>query len=177
MRQETLLKAVTDTLNQQVQVAVDIEQLVSRLKSMPKVLFYQSEAESHYASVSMKRKNMESKIEQLLIDLTQRVIDRSEYDYMKKQYAKKYDELLQEETKALSDIRVRDAALGATEKWLDAIKRYQKIPSIDRALLNLLVARIEVSKDREIKIILNYEDPYQPIMKFLERIEGIKDVS
>lgn len=177
VRQETLLKAVTDTLNQQVQVAVDIEQLVSRLKSMPKVLFYQSEAESHYASVSMKRKNMESKIEQLLIGLTQRVIDRSEYDYMKKQYAKKYDELLQEETKALSDIRARDAALGATEKWLDAIKRYQKIPSIDRALLNLLVARIEVSKDREIKIILNYEDPYQPIMEFLERIEGIKDVS
>ena len=177
VRQETLLKAVTDTLNQQVQVAVDVEQLAVRLKSMPKVVRYQTEAESHYASVSAKRKNMESKMEQLLIDLTQRIIDRSEYDYMKRQYAREYEALLQEETKALSDIRAKDAVLSATEKWLDAIKRYQKLPSLDHTLLNLLVARIEVSKDREIKIILNYEDPYQPIMEFLERIEVIRDVS
>lgn len=177
MRQETLLKAVTDTLNQQVQVAVDVEQLADKLKSMPKVVRYQTEAESRYASTSAKRKNMEAKIEQLLIDLTQRVIDRSEYDYMKRQYAREYEALLREETKALSDIRAKDAVLGATEKWLDAIKRYQKLPSLDHTLLNLLVTRIEVSKDREVKIILNYADPYQPIMEFLERIEVIRDVS
>lgn len=177
VRQETLMKAVHDTLDQQVQVAVDVEELVNRLKSMPKVVFYQREAENHYASVSTKRKNMESRIEQLLIDLTQRVIDRSEYDYMKKQYAKKYDALLQEETKALSAIRAKDDALSATEKWLDAMKKYQRLPVIDRGILNLLVSRIEVSADRKIRIILNYEDPYQPIMKFLERIEVIRGVS
>lgn len=124
-----------------------------------------------------KRKNMEAKMEQLLIELTQKVIDRREYDYMKKQYAKKYEELLQEETKALSDIRAKDAALSVTEKWLDTIKKYQKIPSIDRGLLELLVARIEILEDRTIKIILNYEDPYQPILEFLQRIEVVKDVS
>ena len=177
VRQETLMQAVTDTLNQQIQVAVDVEQLADRLKRMPKVILYQNDAESHYASVSAKRKNMEAKMEQLLIDLTQKVIDRREYDYMKKQYAKKYEELLQEETKALSDIRAKDAALSVTEKWLDAIKKYQKIPSIDRGLLELLVARIEISEDRTIKIILNYEDPYQPILEFLQRIEVVKDVS
>ena len=86
---------------------------------------------------------------------------------MKKQYAKKYEELLQEETKALSDIRAKDAALSVTEKWLDAIKKYQKIPSIDCGLLELLVARIEISEDRTIKIILNYEDPtYSPLSFF-----------
>lgn len=177
VRQETLMQAVTDTLNQQLQVAVDVEQLADRLKRMPKVVCYQNDAESHYASVSAKRKNTEAKMEQLLIELTQKVIDRREYDYMKKQYAKKYEELLQEETKALSDIRAKDAALSVTEKWLDTIKKYQKIPSIDRGLLELLVARIEISEDRTIKIILNYEDPYQPILEFLQRIEVVKDVS
>ena len=177
VRQETLMQAVTDTLNQQIQVAVDVEQLADRLKRMPKVVCYQNDAENHYASVSAKRKNMEAKMEQLLIELTQKVIDRREYDYMKKQYAKKYEELLQEETKALSDIRAKDAALSVTEKWLDAIKKYQKIPSIGRGLLELLVARIEISEDRTIKIILNYEDPYQPILEFLQRIEVVKDVS
>ena len=90
------MQAVTDTLNQQIQVAVDVEQLADRLKRMPKVVCYQNDAENHYASVSAKRKNMEAKMEQLLIELTQKVIDRREYDYMKKQYAKKYEELLQE---------------------------------------------------------------------------------
>ncbi|MCM1508543.1 MAG: recombinase family protein [Ruminococcus flavefaciens] len=177
IRQETLLKAITDTLNQQVKMAVDIELLTEKLKNMPKVISYQNEAKSRYQSVFLKRKNMEGKIEQLLIDLTQNIINRSEYDYMKKQYTQAYNELLQEETQALSDMRAKDAALSVTDKWLDAMKKYQELPVIDRTLLKLLVERIEVNKDKKIKIILNYKDPYRPILEFLNRVEVMRDVS
>ncbi len=177
IRQETLMQALTDTLNQQVMAAVEIGQLAGSLDGYPGAVLYQSEAKSRYASVSTKRKHMESRMEQLLTDLAQRVIDRKEYEYMKGQYAKKYDELLQEETRALSDLRAKDAALSVTRKWLDAVKRYQKLPTIDRGLLELLVERIEISKDRGIRIILNYDDPYRPISEYLERIEANQDVS
>lgn len=177
VRQETLLKAVADTLNQQVKIAVDIEQLVEKLNNMPKVISYQNAKKDRYQSVFIQRKNMEAKIEQLLVDLTQGIIDRDEYSYMKKQYSKKYNDLLQEETQALSDMREKDAALSVTGKWLETIRKYQKLPVIDKALMDLLVERIEVSKDKTIKIILNYKDPYQPVMEFMNRIEVLKDVS
>lgn len=177
VRQETLLKAVADTLNQQVKIAVDIEQLVEKLNNMPKVISYQNAKKDRYQSVFIQRKNMEAKIEQLLVDLTQGIIDRDEYSYMKKQYSKKYNDLLQEETQALSDMREKNAALSVTGKWLETIRKYQKLPVIDKALMDLLVERIEVSKDKTIKIILNYKDPYQPVMEFMNRIEVLKDVS
>lgn len=177
VRQETLLKAVADTLNQQVKIAVDIEQLVEKLNNMPKVISYQNAKKDRYQSVFIQRKNMEAKIEQLLVDLTQGIIDRDEYSYMKKQYSKKYNDLLQEETQALSDMREKDAALSVTGKWLETIQKYQKLPVIDKALMDLLVERIEVFKDKTIKIILNYKDPYQPVMEFMNRIEVLKDVS
>lgn len=177
VRQETLLKAVTDTLNQQVKIVVDIEQLVEKLNNMPTVISYQNAKKDRYQSVFIQRKNMEAKIEQLLVDLTQGIIDRDEYSYMKKQYSKRYNDLLQEETQALSDMREKDAALSVTGKWLETIRKYQKLPAIDKALMDLLVERIEVFKDKTIKIILNYKDPYQPVMEFMNRIEVIKDVS
>lgn len=177
VRQETLLKAVTDTLNQQVKIAVDIEQLVEKLNNMPTVISYQNAKKDRYQSVFIQRKNMEAKIEQLLVDLTQGIIDRDEYSYMKKQYSKRYNDLLQEETQALSDMREKDAALSVTGKWLETIRKYQKLPVIDKTLMDLLVERIEVFKDKTIKIILNYKDPYQPVMEFMNRIEVIKDVS
>ncbi len=177
VRQETLLKAVADTLNQQVKIAVDIEQLVEKLNNMPTVISYQNAKKDRYQSVFIQRKNMEAKIEQLLVDLTQGIIDRDEYSYMKKQYSKRYNDLLQEETQALSDMREKDAALSVTGKWLETIQKYQKLPVIDKALMDLLVERIEVFKDKTIKIILNYKDPYQPVMEFMNRIEVLKDVS
>lgn len=177
VRQETLLKAVTDTLNHQVKIAVDIEQLVEKLNNIPTVISYQNAKKDRYQSVFIQRKNMEAKIEQLLVDLTQGIIDRDEYSYMKKQYSKRYNDLLQEETQALSDMREKDAALSVTGKWLETIRKYQKLPVIDKTLMDLLVERIEVFKDKTIKIILNYKDPYQPVMEFMNRIEVIKDVS
>ncbi len=175
IRQEALMQALSDTLNQQVRAAVDVGQLAKSLDTMPGAVFYQSEAKRRYVSISTKRRHIEARLEQLLTDLAQRVIDRREYDDIKKQYAKKYDELLQEETRALSDLRAKDAALSITQKWLDAVKRYQKLPSIDRGLLELLVERIEVSKDGTIRIVLRYDDPYRPIAEYLERIEANRD--
>lgn len=177
IRQETLLKAIADTLEQQVKVALDVEKLAGTLEKLPKVTLYQSMAERRYASVSAKCKNMASKIEQLLIDLTQRTIDREEYAYMKRQYTKKYEELLQEQETALLDLRAKDAALSSTGKWLDAIKTYRKLPAMDHAILALLVERVEVSEDKHIKIVLNYADPYRPIKEFLRKVEAVKDVS
>lgn len=177
IRQETILKAITDTLNQQVKMAVDIEQLIEKLKDMPKVISYQNGKKDCYQSIFIQRKNMEAKIEQLLIDLTQGIIDRDEYNYMKKQYSKRYDDLLREETQILSDMSIKNTAFNLTGKWFEAIKKYQKLPVIDSTLLNLLVNRIEVSKDKTIKIILNYQDPYKPIREFMNRAEVIKDVS
>lgn len=173
IRQEALMQAVTDLLNQQLQVAVDMEQLVNDVQSMPKIRSHQKTAEEQYNSICIKRHNMEAKLEKLLVDLTERLIDRDEYNYMKEQYDRQYEKLLEMEAEAGADMKKLDMALGTAQKWIVMLKKYQKFPQIDRNLMEELIDRICVNENKEINISLNYADPYKPLMDCLEESEAI----
>lgn len=169
IRQETLMKAVTDLLNQQIKVCVDVERLIQEIQSMPATASNQNAASSKYAAIHAKRGNLEAKIERLLIDLTERFITKEEYLYMKERYSKELEELLKQEAEALRDANEWYQTVNTLRKWMDAVKKYQELPVIDRRLMDTLIDHIEVYADRHVKIILNYADPYQPIMEYLEK--------
>ena len=78
-RQEKLIQVVTNLLNQQVKLSVDVERLMEEIQKMPIVRGHQQEASNRYASVSAKRKNMEAKMQRLLEELTQGIIDKDEF--------------------------------------------------------------------------------------------------
>ena len=174
IRQEKLIQVVTNLLKQQVKLSVDVERLLEEIQKMPMVRGYQQEASSRYASVSAKRKNMEAKMQRLLEDLTQGIIDKDEFQYIKAKYDSEYERLLDDETKASADMQTLTAAMGSTQKWLDAIKKYQELPELNREVMDLLVQEIRITKTRHIKVILNYADPFQPLHQYLQEIEVIK---
>lgn len=176
IRQEAIYSAIIDSLDQQLRMAIDFEEFAKEVKARPQTVAYQNSSEGKYRTLVQKRKNVEAKIEQLLVDLTQRVIDRSEYEYMKKRYTQQYEQLLQEETVAGAETRVLEHALNSSRKWVDALKEYEKLPDINRELLDLLVDKIEITADRRVRIILHYADPYQPLLTFLKQAEVMKDV-
>lgn len=83
IRQETIMNAVKNLLDGLVRICVDVEELVSSVERMPKVVQYQKGARERLAGIRAKRMNQEAKLEQLLIDLTEGLIDRDEYDFVK----------------------------------------------------------------------------------------------
>ncbi len=174
-RQEKLLEVVKNLLNQQVKIAVDVKQLMDALQSQSKVRTHQREMSTRYSSVVAKRKNMEAKIQRLMEDLTQGIIDKDEFKYIKAKYDQEYERLLDEETKASADMQALDGAIGSTKKWLDAIRKYQDLPELNREVMDLLVQEIRVTKTRQIKVVLNYADPYQPLNQYLQEIEVKRD--
>lgn len=175
IRQEALMESITDLLNQQVAVCVEIEKLIVDVQNFPRVAVHQRTAHDVYQSACVRRKNMEAKIEHLLIDLTERLISRDEYLYMKEQYSLQYEDLLAAEASALKEYQRFESAVSTTKKWLDAVKKYQQIPFITREIIDALIDSIEVYGDKHIKINLNYADPYQPIMRYLNEIGVILD--
>lgn len=162
-------------MNQQVKIAVDVKQLMDALQSQSKVRTHQREMSTRYSSVVAKRKNMEAKIQRLMEDLTQGIIDKDEFKYIKAKYDQEYERLLDEETKASADMQALDGAIGSTKKWLDAIRKYQDLPELNREVMDLLVQEIRVTKTRQIKVVLNYADPYQPLNQYLQEIEVKRD--
>ncbi|OUQ66458.1 hypothetical protein B5E53_10505 [Eubacterium sp. An11] len=171
IRQEKLLQIVTNLLNQQVKMAVDAEQFIEKVQKMTKVQLYQKEASSKYARISIKRKNLEMRLQRMMEDLIQGIIDKEEFQYMKTKYDREYENLIEEETKASADMQSLSSAIGSTQKWIEAVKKYQDLPELNREVMDLLIKEIRVTKTRQVKIILNYADPYQPIHQYLQKIE------
>lgn len=91
---------VRNAIDQQVKVAVDIEQLVESIRNSPKAKRAFTEASETSESITAKRKGIENRIEGLLIALTERIIDRNEYEYMKAKYSQQLKTLLKAEEAA-----------------------------------------------------------------------------
>ncbi len=175
IRQEVLMETLVHVLNQQVQIAVDWDSFAKDVQSLPKVVSHQASAEKAYAEICVRKRNIESKREQLIVDLTNHIIDRDEYDYMKQKYSEEYEKILIDEVNAHINVHKLDTILLSSQKWVNSLIEYHKLPLIDRNIIDLLVDKILVFRDRHIKVILNYSDLYQPLRDFLRSIEEIDD--
>lgn len=177
IRQEVIMNAVSNLLNKHVEIAIDVEKLISDMRTMPAVVRHQSGITDLMKSCTIKKNNLELKIEQLLIDLTEGTIDRDEYDYMKIRYSHQL-ELQNEEYERLSKSADElGEVISSAQQWINTIKEYHKLPVINRELFVLLVDKIYVSDDNKIKIQLMYDDPYKSIMDYLKKVEVLSNVS
>jgi DNA invertase Pin-like site-specific DNA recombinase len=177
VRQETIMDTLHNALNQQLQVAIDFEILLDEVQMMPKVVRYNSEVTEKLTSIKTKRRNMEQRMEQLIIDLTDGLIDNNEYLYAKSRYNKELENLLEKENRMLADSKKLDGIVGGSDKWIQTLKGYQKFPVIDRKMVEYLVKKILIYPDSRIKIILNYQDPYSEVMEYVKFIpEVLADV-
>ena len=170
VRQEEIMSAITNALDNQLRVSVDLEQLLKEIQTMPKVTKYQSSTSGQLASVQAKRRNMEKRMEQLLIDLTDGLIDRDEYAYAKQRYSQEHDKLLEEENRVFASTKQLDAIMESCNQWIRALREYQRFPVINRELLDMLVKRILVYPGKKIKIELAFDDPYIAVNQYLNHV-------
>lgn len=168
--------AISNLLSQQVSLCVDIEQLADKIRKLPSTQAYIQAAIQRHVRASIKRKQCEAKLEQLLTDLAERVIDREVYERMKLKYQKELDYWVDEESSAQADKNSLDAALSSSRQWMESIRRYQVLSEIDRELIVALVEKIEVFHDKRIKIHLTYADPYLPLNSFMNRLKEVSNV-
>lgn len=173
IRQETIMEAVSDLLDQQVLTAVDIEELLTKLQRRTSTNMYQTRTMELYMSAVTRRKNLEAKLEQLLVDLSQQIIDRSEYEFFKKKYEVQLDEIITAEADALADKNALETTLAASKKWIQEVYKYKKIPEVSAELVDALIDRIEVIDGKSVRIKLKYNDPYQNVQALERRMERV----
>lgn len=171
IRQETIMQAIENALNQQVKILVDVRKLVDDFHSMPGVMQFSSGVNQHMKSVMNKKRNLELKMEQLLVDLTNRIVDRSDYDYMHSRFEEEHRKLSDEIIKLQKDLDSIDTIVNDANRWMNAMEEFQKLPVIDRATLDVLVEKILIYDRTHVKIILAYSDPYINVMNQIKRFE------
>lgn len=176
IRQEALMETLTHYLDKQVEIAVDLNRLMNQVRTAPQTVRYQAQADEKLLSARVRRQNVEARLEQLLVDLTAGIIDRDEYEYAKHQYTLQNEKLHEEEIKAEREAQLLSDCVSTTKSWIAVMKKYHRLPAIDRGLIDLLVKDIRVFGDKRIEISLNYADPYAPLLACMNKLkEAEKD--
>lgn len=173
VRQESIMEVLRNVLDTQISAAVDLEQLLKEVQSMPKVIHYEISIQNQLMSVQSKRRNMEQRLEQLIVDLTEGLIDKNEYAYAKKRYNDEYENLLEEENRLFASSKKLDHIVATSSQWIQFVKEYRRIPEIDRKAVEYLIKRINIYPNKRIQIILNYEDPFRLVTEYLEEIPEV----
>lgn len=168
------MDSVRNLLNQQVLVAVDVDAMLTALQNRRSTSEYLRQAQEQYKGILNQRKKMEAKIGQLLIDLTERIIDRGTYEYAKKKYEAELEAIMAQETHALEDMNAVSATVSASMEWINALYKYWELPEITKELLDALVDRIEVMDSHNIRVILRYSNPYANLEHLLQRMEDVR---
>ena len=88
---------------------------------------------------------------------------------------RKQEQLRMEESRAEQDAAALQNSISSTRQWIEKVRQYQRLPEINREIIELLVKEIRVFRDRSISITLNYADPYAPLRGYLEEIEEVKE--
>lgn len=173
IRQEDIMDTLRNALDTQLRAAIDLENLVREVQAMPKVLHYESAVKNQLASIQTKRRRMELRLEQLIVDLTDGLIDKQEYAYAKQKYNDEYEHLLEEENRLFTSSRRLGNIVASSDRWIQTLKEYQSIPVIDRKVVDFLVKRINIYSDKRVELILNYDDPFKLVSEYLEQIPEV----
>ena len=93
-------------------------------------------------------------------NLAEGLIDKNEYQKLKR----KYTELLAETEKQTEKIRmeINDGTENDAEnrKWIEQFKKYRNITELDRMAVVTLIERILVYRDKRIEIVYNWHDEF-----------------
>ena len=127
-------------------------------------------------SIRVRRKNLEAKLEQLLMNLTEGLLNRDEYDFMKERYSQERMALMEEEREAELKVLKAKETYSTAQKWLNGLKEYGKVSVLSKELVDLVIDKIYVFNDKRIQIVLNYSDPYKDFASILSKKEVLENV-
>ena len=171
---DMIISTIEKVIDQQVAIAADIETAMMAVSRSPKIA--KDTESSGLQSIRVRRKNLEAKLEQLLMNLTEGLLNRDEYDFMKERYSQERMALLEEEREAELKVLKAKETYSTAQKWLNGLKEYGKVSVLSKELVDLVIDKIYVFSDKRIQVVLNYSDPYKDFASILSKKEVLENV-
>lgn len=170
-----IVSTLKSVIDHQLEAAADIEKAIQSASHASTAKRRGKKSDS-LQSIRVRRLNIEAKQERLLVDLTNGILNREEYEYTKARYDGEREALLREEREAeLKALAVKET-INTAQKWLNSLRQYRRLPVLNREIVDIIVDKIFVFSDKRIEIRLNYADPYKAFAPLCGETEVNQDV-
>lgn len=161
--EEKVFTAIRD----QIELVVNLEkalELIERLPSQSRKAF---NYEAQITKLEEEIKRYQKLKLRLYEDLSDGIIDKSEYFDFRNSYTR----IIEEKQEALLRVQKemkQTVTTGTTERnWVTLFKQYENIEELNRRVLMALVDRILIHENHVIEIVFKYKDEYQQTLEYV----------
>ena len=172
MRVETLDEIVLDALRRYIQDVIDLSDL---LELTDTAQLQQAGMRKLQGRLEKKREEIDRNqalLRSLYESLADGVIDRDEYQDLKKTYSRRRAEA-EEQAEAIQEEMSREMGnFSEGRGWMEQFRKHQNIDALDRTIIVSLIERILIFRDRRVEIVYRWHDEFHWQMDLLRQAQG-----
>ena len=161
LRVEVLNEIVLEALKKHIQDVIDLSDL---LELTDTAQLQQAGMRKLQGRLEKKREEIDRNqalLRSLYESLADGVIDRDEYQDLKRTYSRRRAEA-EEQAEAIQEEMSREMGnLSEGRDWIEQFRKYQNIDALDRTMIVSLIERILIFRDRKVEIVYRWHDEFQ----------------
>jgi DNA invertase Pin-like site-specific DNA recombinase len=168
MDEPDLLSILYTAIRKQIDLAVDMDRIVSKLNAKEGFCQHQSEVDAEITETEKKLSRLSMLRSSLYEDYQEKLLDEAEYLFTKAKYEKDVT-LLRSRLDELSMQKHRlDTMLTPQNPWITALKKFKKNKAITGEMISELIERVEIFSDQSVSICFRYRDEFESLLGFVE---------
>ena len=175
LRDKALEEIVLEVLKKHIQDVIDLSDLLEMTGA----------AQLQKANVRKLRERLDKKqteidrcqtlLRKLYESLADGVIDRDEYQDLKKTYTRRRDEA-EEQAEAIREEMTQQTENNAEGRsWMEQFRKHQNITALDRSIVVTLIERILIYREHRVEIVFRWHNEYKWYMDLLAQALSVKE--
>lgn len=175
LRDSALEEIVLESLQCHIQDVIDLSDLLELTDAAP---LQQATIKKLQGRLDKKQEEIDRYqvlLRSLYENLTDGVLDREEYQDLKKTYTARRTEV-EEQTEAIrEEISLAKESHSDGRGWMEQFRKHQNIVGLDRAILVSLVERVMIFKGQRVEIIYRWHNEFQWQMDLLLQTQALPE--
>lgn len=167
IREDDVIEVVFATLQAQIAIAADLEEIIKKLNAEPEYRRQRSDATAKLEAARRTLKRSQSLYDSLYQNYVEQLMTENEYVTLKARYKAEAEEA--ERLIALLEREQQESRVYTSEnRFLTEFRAFMGTDTLTKEMASALVERIYVNENKNIDIRLRYRDEYMALLKFIE---------
>ena len=167
IREDVLDQVIYQTVRHQIDLLLDVDKALSQFESMSweKHKLKQLDASIEIQEEAVRKNNMLRL--GIYEDLRAGLLDRSEYESLKKELAERIDEADAAIEKLNKEKREILDGVSRQQSWVEQFRQYESVTELTRPMVIHLIERINIFEDSNIEIVFRHRNQIEEILQFI----------
>lgn len=167
IREDVLDQVIYQTVRHQIDLLLDVDKALRQFENLS---WEKHKLKQLDASIEIQeeavRKNNTLRLG-IYEDLRAGLLDRSEYESLKKELAERVDEATAAIEKLNKEKREIHDGVSKQQSWVEQFRQYENVTELTRPMVIHLIERINIFEDSNIEIVFRHRNQIEEILQFI----------